>query len=122
MKHVFSKKWLITFSAIVAAIGIAWACADEWDVVWNSSNFAPEASVEKEYTSFFYDPYTKFYGIGFDTQHSTRFNSDVVNDWYGFLNGKMEKKNIDLLLLSNDTNNDLEELNKIGRASCRERV
>ena len=111
MKHVFSKKWLITFSAIVAAIGIAWACADEWDVVWNSSNFAPEASVEKEYTSFFYDPYTKFYGIGFDTQHSTRFNSDVVNDWYGFLNGKMEKKNIDLLLLSNDTNNDLEELN-----------
>ena len=111
MKHVFSKNWLVSFSFFATAIGIALACGYDGGIVWNTSNFAPEASVDKEYTPFFYDPDITFYGICFDTQHTARFNDDVVNDWYSFLNGKMAKENIDLLLLSNDTENDLEELN-----------
>ncbi len=110
MKHIFSKTWLVTFSFVAAAIGIALACAEGGDIVSYNSNFTPEASVNSEFTPFFYASYVTFYGISYDTQHTTRFNNDVVNDWYGFLKGKMKKENIDLLLLSNDTENDLEDL------------
>lgn len=111
MKHIFSKTWLVTFSFVAAAIGIALACAEGGDIVLYTSNFTPEATVDNEFTPFFYAPYVTFYGISYDTQHTTRFNDDVVNDWYGFLKGKMEKENIDLLLLANDTENDLDDLN-----------
>lgn len=110
MKHIFSKTWLITFSIVAAAIGIVLACSYEGDIVAYTSNFTPEASVDKEFAPFFYVPYVTFYGISYDIQHTSRFNDDVVNDWYGFLSGKMKKKDIDLLLLSNDTENDLEDL------------
>ncbi len=56
MKNHFSKKWLITFSIIsivTIAIGIALACAGDDLYVWHSSNFSPDANIDKGYTPFF---------------------------------------------------------------------
>ncbi|MDD4606365.1 MAG: hypothetical protein PHH10_08690 [Dysgonamonadaceae bacterium] len=113
MKNHFSKKWLITFSifSIVAiAISIALACGgDDWYVL-QSSSFSPEASIDKGYTPFFYDPYNHFHEIGFDSEHTTRFSENVIDDWYGFLDGKIAQENIDLLLLSDESTNEVEKL------------
>lgn len=114
MKNLFSKKWLISFSIITLitiAIGIALACGGDDLYIWESSSFAPEVAVESGYTPFFYDPYYHFHDIRFDDEHTTRFNKSVINDWYDFLDGKIVKENIDLLLLSDESNNDVEKLN-----------
>ncbi|NLZ95823.1 MAG: hypothetical protein GX921_08380 [Bacteroidales bacterium] len=115
MKNHFSRKWLITFSiitfiTITIAISIALACGGGGLYVWQSSSFSPEASIDKGYTPFFYDPYNHFHEIGYDSEHTTRFSENVINDWYGFLNGKIAQENIDLLLLSDDSDNDVEKL------------
>lgn len=113
MKNLFSKKWLITFSSltiVAIAIDIALACGGGDLYVWQSSSFSPEASIDKRYTPFFYDPYYHFHDIRFDDEHSTRFNNNVIDDWYGFLDGKIAQENIDLLLLSDESNNEVEKL------------
>lgn len=110
MRKKFSKKWLTVFSFLFTAIVIALACGN-WDIMYIHSNFAPEVIPNKGYTPFFYEPNEPFYGIGHDREHTTRFNDDVVNDWYSFVKGKISKEDIALLLLSDETNDELNALN-----------
>jgi hypothetical protein len=86
MKKVFTKKfWTVLISAPVIG-GIVFACAggDYW-AEYGTSNFTPEAFVEKKYSPFFYSSYNYYYGIGHETDQVNRFNSANVSDWSSYM-------------------------------------
>ena len=98
MKKAFLKKLLIAFSALTLLVyGTIYACADgDWG--WSfDSNFTPETFVDKSYSPLFLST-DVFYGIGYDTEHLTRFNSENIKDWSAYLEGKMEEKDLTFFL------------------------
>lgn len=87
MKQIFSKRLAVLFASLFlagAVYTIVKACAGgDWGS-WFSSDFAPEAFVDKAYTPFFYDD-ESFYYDGYDKNHNYRFNDDNVAAWNGYL-------------------------------------
>jgi hypothetical protein len=98
MMQPFLKKLLIAFSALTLLVyGTIYACSDgDWG--WSfDSNFTPETFVDKSYSPLFLSS-DVFYGIGFDTEHLTRFNSENVKDWSAYLEGKINEKDLNFFL------------------------
>lgn len=110
MKKAFLKKLLIAFSAISLLVyGTIYACADgDWG--WSfDSNFTPETFVDKSYSPLFLST-DVFYGIGFDTEHRTRFNSENIKDWSIYLEGKINEKDL-TFFLTDSSSTDVADLN-----------
>ena len=98
MKKRFLKKLLIAFSAIILFIyGTIYACGGgDWG--WSfDSNFTPETFVDKSYSPLFLSG-DVFYGIGFDTEHLTRFNEENIKDWSTYLENKINQKDLTFFL------------------------
>ena len=75
MKRIFlNKLFLVSSVALFAVYGIIYACGggDDWDFFGYNSNFTPETFTDKSYSPLFLSG-DVFYGIGFDTQHNSRF-------------------------------------------------
>ena len=100
MKKISSSKLLLIFSTIGLLVYSAiYACSDNGDWGWNyDSNFTPEAFVDKSYSPLFLSS-DFFYGIGFDTEHNTRFNDEIVNDWATYLKGIVDKEYVSYFLI-----------------------
>jgi len=98
MTQAFLKKLLIAFSALALLVyGTIYACADgDWDWAFDS-NFTPETFVDKSYSPLFLSSEV-FYGIGHDTEHLTRFNSENIKDWSTYLEGKINVKDLTFFL------------------------
>ena len=98
MIQPFLKKLLIAFSALALLVyGTIYACSfDDWS--WSlDSNFTPETFVDKSYSPLFLSS-DIFYGIGFDTEHTTRFNDENIKDWSDYLEGKISEKDLRFFL------------------------
>ncbi|WP_348823989.1 hypothetical protein [Flavobacterium aestuarii] len=98
MKKTFLKKLLIAFSAVALLIyGTIYACSDgDWG--WSfDSNFTPETFVDKSYSPLFLSS-DVFYGIGFDTEHRTRFDSENIKDWLSHLENRINEKDLAFFL------------------------
>jgi len=98
MIQPFLKKLLIAFSALTLLVyGTIYACSDgDWG--WSfDSNFTPETFVDKSYSPLFLSS-DVFYGIGFDTEHLTRFNSENIKDWAAYLEDRINEKDLTFFL------------------------
>ncbi len=100
MKKTFLSKLVLGFSILAfCTYGIIYACSDNGDWGWTfDSNFTPETFVDKSYSPLFLSQ-DVFYGIGFDTEHNSRFNDEIVQDWSTFLKGKMDDKTVKFFLI-----------------------
>ena len=100
MKKISSSKLLLVFSAIgLFVYSIIYACSDNGDWGWAfDSNFTPETFVDKSYSPLFLSS-DVFYGIGFDQEHNTRFNDDIVSDWSAYLKGSLSEKEVKFFLV-----------------------
>ncbi|MEC5164512.1 hypothetical protein RCH18_000228 [Flavobacterium sp. PL11] len=100
MKKISSNTLLLVFSTIGLFIySVIYACSDNGDWDWFfDSNFTPETFVDKSYSPLFLSA-DVFYGIGFDQEHNTRFNEEIVNDWSLYLEGKMDVQQVKFFLL-----------------------
>jgi hypothetical protein len=110
MKKTFLKKLLIAFSAATLLVyGTIYACADgDWG--WSfDSNFTPETFVDKSYSPLFLSS-DFFYGIGFDTEQVSRFNSDNIKDWNTYLEGQISEKDL-TFFLTDSSSADVANLN-----------
>lgn len=99
MKKTFLSKLLLGFSAVLLFVyGFIFACGggDDWGWTFDS-NFAPEAFVDKSYSPLFLSQ--DFFYTGFDTEHNSRFNDEILEDWVGFLKGKMNPKTVKFFLI-----------------------
>jgi hypothetical protein len=98
MKKTFLSKLLLGFSAMLLFVyGIIFACAGGDDWGWSfDSNFTPETFVDKSYAPLFLSQEV-FYN-GFDTDHNSRFNDEILQDWETFLKGKMDTKTVKFFL------------------------
>jgi hypothetical protein len=104
MKRIFLKKlFLISSASLLFVYGIIYACGggDDWDYFGYNSNFTPETFADKSYSPLFLAG-DVFYGIGFDTEHNSRFNENIKADWAGYLKGKADTATINYFLIGND--------------------
>lgn len=104
MKRIFLSKLFLGFSAaFLFACGIIYACADgDWDYFGAyNSNFTPETFADKSYSPLFLTGGI-FYGIGFDTQHNSRFNKDIKSDWADYLKGKIDTTTVNYFLIGDE--------------------
>ncbi|MBB5440684.1 hypothetical protein HDC92_004387 [Pedobacter sp. AK017] len=101
IKQLISKKFLLIFSiSSLFAGGLVWACSD-YGFDYEYSSFSPEAFVAKDYTPFFYTEYISYYGGGWGSGYEnnpSRYNDQVINDWYGYFDQKIEKPALEYLL------------------------
>ena len=99
MKQSFLKKLLIAFSSVTLIVyGTIYACGGSDDWGWSfDSNFAPETFVDKSYSPLFLSS-DLFYGISFDREHTIRFNNENIKDWSGYLEGKINEKDLAFFL------------------------
>lgn len=99
MIQPFLRKLLIGFSTVLLFVyGVIYACGGGDDWGWSfDSNFAPEAFVDKSYSPLFLSQEV-FYN-GFDTEHNSRFNDEIVRDWEVFLKGKMDAATVKFFLI-----------------------
>ncbi|OXA82563.1 hypothetical protein SAMN05444397_107115 [Flavobacterium aquidurense] len=104
MKRIFlNKLFLVSSVALFAVYGIIYACADgDWDYFIDSSNFTPETFTDKSYSPLFLSG-DVFYGIGFDTQHNSRFNEDLKSDWNNYLKTKVDTATVSYFLIGDLT-------------------
>lgn len=105
MKRIFlSRLFLVSSAALLSVYGIIYACAggDDWDMFSYNSNFTPETFTDKSYSPLFLSG-SIFYGIGFDTQHNSRFNEDIKSDWSGYLKGKIDTTTVNYFLIGDET-------------------
>lgn len=101
MKKIFlSKLFLISSISLLFVYGIIYACADG-DFGYFDSNFTPETFVDESYKPLFLSG-DIFYGIGFDTEHNSRFNDDIKSDWQMYLKGKADAATISYFLIGAD--------------------
>lgn len=114
MKKLFSSKLLLVFSTgLLFTYGLIYACGgDGWYGDWyygGNSNFAPEAFVDNSYSPLFLSG-DVFYGIRFDDQHDSRFNTLITADWETFLKGSMNGETVKFFLIDKSEKdiNDLE--------------
>lgn len=104
MKRIFlNKLFLVSSAAILSVCGIIYACADgdDWGYLGYNSNFTPETFVDKSYSPLFLSG-DIFYGIGFDTQHNSRFNSTIKSDWEKYLQGKVDAASVNYFLIGEE--------------------
>jgi hypothetical protein len=104
MKRIFLSKLFLGFStAFLFVYGIIYACAggDDWDFFGYNSNFTPETFADKSYSPLFLSGGI-FYGIGFDTQHNSRFNKDIKSDWAAYLKGKIDTTTVNYFLIGDE--------------------
>lgn len=99
MNMKFSKKLLLTFSAIgFISYGVIWACGGgDWDE-YGTSNYAPEAFVDSAYKPFFYSDQF-YYEIGYDNKHVYRFNKTIVAEWKSYLGKAASEAELSYFLL-----------------------
>jgi hypothetical protein len=105
MKRIFlNKLFLVSSAAILSVCGIIYACADgdDWGYFGYNSNFTPETFVDKSYSPLFLSG-DIFYGIGFDTQHNSRFNAAIKSDWETYLKGKVDVASVNYFLIGEET-------------------
>ena len=104
MKRIFlSRLFLASSAVLLSAFGIAYACADgDWDSFGSyNSNFTPETFADKSYSPLFLSGGI-FYGIGFDTQHNSRFNKNIKSDWADYLKGKADTTTVNYFLIGDE--------------------
>jgi hypothetical protein len=99
MKKTFLRKLALGFSILTfCTYGIIYACSDDGDWGWTfDSNFTPETFVDKSYSPLFLSQ--DIFYTGFDTEHNSRFNDEIVQDWTTFLKGKMDDKTVKFFLI-----------------------
>jgi hypothetical protein len=104
MKRIFlNKLFLVSNAVLLFACGIIYACADgDWDYFLDNSNFTPETFTDKSYSPLFLSG-SIFYGIGFDTEHNSRFNENIQSDWETYLKGKVDAATIGHFLIGDET-------------------
>ncbi|MEO8238299.1 MAG: hypothetical protein ABI793_10355 [Flavobacterium sp.] len=101
MKRIFlSRLFLISSTSLLFVYGIIYACSDG-DFGYFDSNFTPETFVDESYKPLFLSG-DIFYGIGFDTEHNSRFNDDIKSDWQTYLKGKADAATISYFLIGAD--------------------
>jgi len=104
MKKIYWKMCAALCSAVAVvmiAYGVIYACAGG-DEFW-MSDFAPEAYVnDSSYMPLFYAPTEVFYGIGFDTEHVSRFNEANVEDWLKYIGDNADTETVKTLLLNDE--------------------
>lgn len=102
-KILLSKLFLVSSAVLISAFGIIYACAggDDWDFFGYNSNFTPETFADKSYSPLFLSGGI-FYGIGFDTQHNSRFNSNIKSDWADYLKGKVDTTTVNYFLIGDE--------------------
>ncbi|MCW2118326.1 hypothetical protein [Flavobacterium sp. 7A] len=100
MKKISFKKLLVAFSAALALVyGTIYACGGGDDWGWSfDSNFAPETFVDQSYRSLFLST-DIFYGDGFDREHNSRFNDEIVQDWSTYLKGVAKTAEVKYFLI-----------------------
>ncbi|KAF2512100.1 hypothetical protein EYY60_07575 [Flavobacterium zhairuonense] len=104
MKRIFSKKLFLAFSiGLLSIYGVIYACAggDDWDFFGENSNFTPETFADKSYSPLFLSG-SIFYGIGFDTEHNSRFNKNIKSDWASYLKGKADTTTVNYFLIGDE--------------------
>lgn len=92
MKKTYTKNWLIVCtSSLLMIYGYIYACSDygdDWG--WGfDSNFTPETFVDESYTPLNLS-LDVFYKIGYDNQHNTRFDDEILTDWKQYLGHEMK--------------------------------
>lgn len=93
-----SRKFLLIFSICMLTIGgIVWACSDGGYDESNYSNFTPEAFVDDQYSPFFYESSATYYRYQGD-HSNTRYNGLVLDEWENYLEKKIAKKDLEVLL------------------------
>ncbi|PWB21640.1 hypothetical protein [Flavobacterium sp. HTF] len=105
MKRIFLNKLFLAFSTtLLFAYGIIYACAggDDWDFFGYNSNFTPETFADKSYSPLFLSGGI-FYGIGFDTEHNSRFNESIKSDWETYFKGKADTATISYFLIGEES-------------------
>ena len=83
MKKLFlSKLFLVSSTVLLFTYSIIYACGGgDWFEDWYyNSNFTPEIFADKSYSPLFLSGEV-FYKIGFDTEHNSRFNDEITDDW-----------------------------------------
>jgi len=102
-KILLSKLFLVSSAVMLSAFGIIYACAggDDWDFFGYNSNFTPETFADKSYSPLFLSGGI-FYGIGFDTQHNSRFNKNIKSDWAEYLKGKVDTTTVNYFLIGDE--------------------
>ncbi|MCV2486707.1 hypothetical protein OD917_17390 [Flavobacterium sp. SH_e] len=102
-KTLLSRLFLVSSAVLLSAYGIIYACAggDDWDFFGYNSNFTPETFADKSYSPLFLSGGI-FYGIGFDTQHNSRFNSNIKSDWATYLKGKVDTTSVNYFLIGDE--------------------
>ncbi|WP_276379791.1 hypothetical protein [Flavobacterium sp. H4147] len=104
MKRIFLNKLFLVFSVgLLSVYGIIYACAggDDWDFFGYNSNFTPETFADKSYSPLFLSGGI-FYGIGFDTEHNSRFNKNIKSDWASYLKGKADTTTVNYFLIGDE--------------------
>ncbi|OHT46806.1 hypothetical protein [Flavobacterium tructae] len=104
MKRIFlNKLFLVSSAVLLFAYGVIYACADgDWDYFGSySSNFTPETFADNSYRPLFLSGGI-FYGIGFDTEHNSRFNKDIKSDWGTYLKGKIDTTTVNYFLIGDE--------------------
>ncbi|MBF4517323.1 hypothetical protein IRZ71_13240 [Flavobacterium sp. ANB] len=105
MKRIFlNKLFLISSASLLFVYGIIYACAggDDWDFFSYNSNFTPETFTDESYSPLFLSG-DIFYGIGFDTQHNSRFNDKIKSDWNTYLKTKVDTATVSYFLIGDLT-------------------
>jgi len=99
MKAIFFKRFRKSFVSIIIILSgyVVWACAGGDFLDGEDSNYAPEAFADSTYTPFFYSAMF-YYGINYDTEHNSRFNSSNVQEWQEYLGSWADGKEVDILL------------------------
>ncbi|WGQ08422.1 hypothetical protein QG516_17955 [Pedobacter gandavensis] len=102
LKQYLPKKFLTLLGiSTVSLAGVVWACAD-YGYDDDYSSFSPESFVAKEYTPFFYSGFSAYYGQDYnynDDNSNTRFNQQIVEEWYDYFGQKLSKADLQYLLL-----------------------
>jgi hypothetical protein len=104
MKRIFLKKLLlISSTSLLFVYGIIYACGggDDWDFFGYNSNFTPETFADKSYSPLFLAG-DVFYGVGFDTEHNSRFNENIKSDWKGYLKEIVDAATVNYFLIGDD--------------------
>lgn len=105
----FLKKWLVGFSLFAGAFTVAYACFENsgrYDIR-GQSNFTPEAYVDKLNMPLFnMDWYNDF-------RYTSQFNDDIVADWNGFLEGKINKSDLEYFIVTDSGNAELKNLYEV---------
>jgi hypothetical protein len=113
MKRNSLKKLATLFSfTVLATYTVIFACSDWYTGYDADSSFTPEAYADESYSPLFFSSGEPFYRINYDTEHRSRFNSDINSDWSTYLNGKIIAKELKYLLLSDSATEDIDLLFK----------